>query len=118
MPPRLLELRIHGVRNTLPHEMLGVAAAGDVRLALGDRLAGFYTYTGRPPRSAPRGRRIEAYAWGGLARYTGLPRLGRAGDGVVKALWFAAAPFGLANTAYWSRTSIGYGCGPTAEPMT
>ena len=70
-------------------------------------IPGFSTYTSPLPNDAPTDRRIEAYAWGRLARYTGIPALGRIGDALVKVLWFALAPFGLANTAYWSRTQIG-----------
>lgn len=104
----LLELRIHGVLNTPAYEMLDTTA-GQVRMVRGDQLAGFTTYSLPLPATAPTDRRVEAYAWGRLARYTGLPALGRIGDALIKVLWFALAPYGLANTAYWSRSQIGTG---------
>lgn len=104
--PDLLELRIHGVRNTPPHEMLRTSA-DRVHSCRGDRLAGFTTYTRPRPAASPRGRRVEAYGWGLLARHTGLPGLGRIGDALVRVLWFSLAPYGLANTAYWSRQRVG-----------
>ncbi|HXD28741.1 MAG TPA: hypothetical protein VN621_08280, partial [Arthrobacter sp.] len=113
----LLELRIHGVLNTPPYQMLETTP-DDVVLSRGDRLAGFSTYRRPRPGTAPQDRRIEAYAWGRLARFTGVPALGAIGDALVKVLWFALAPFGLANTAYWSRSHIGTGGGPDREAGT
>lgn len=104
----LLELRIHGVLNTPPYRMLDTTP-DRVRVIRGDRLAGFSTYRLPLPPTAPADRRVEAYAWGRLARFTGMPALGRIGDALVKVLWFALAPYGLANTAYWSRSQIGTG---------
>lgn len=99
--PSLLELRIHGVRNTPAHQMLRATPA-DVLHTRGDHLAGFSI-----DRSARAGHRVEAYSWGRLARFTGFPALGRLGDSAVRAVWFTLAPFGLANTAYWSRHQLG-----------
>lgn len=113
----LLELRIHGVLNTPPCQMLETTPE-NVVLSRGDRLAGFSTYRHPRPGTAPQDRRVEAYAWGRLARFTGLPALGTIGDGLVKVLWFALAPFGLANTAYWSRSRIGTGSGPDQDAGT
>lgn len=104
----LLELRIHGVLNTPPYQMLDTTP-DRVRVVRGDQLAGFSTYRLPLPATAPSDRRVEAYAWGRLARFTGMPALGRIGDALVKVLWFALAPYGLANTAYWSRSQIGTG---------
>lgn len=113
----LLELRIHGVLNTPPYQMLETTP-DDVVLSRGDRLAGFSTYRRPRPDTAPQDRRIEAYAWGRLARFTGVPALGAIGDALVKVLWFALAPFGLANTAYWSRSQIGTGGSPDQDAGT
>ncbi|QCU78216.1 hypothetical protein E7744_08555 [Citricoccus sp. SGAir0253] len=106
--PGLLELRIHGVRNTPPHRMLQTTPSRVVSTR-GDALAGFST-----ARGSTAGHRVEAYAWGRLARFTGLPALGRVGDAAVRAAWFSLAPFGLVNTAYWSRHQLG--TGPTSAP--
>ncbi|MDI3331840.1 MAG: hypothetical protein QJR09_14080 [Micrococcus sp.] len=108
LDPGLLELRIHGVRNTPSHLILRAIPA-DVQRTRGDQLAGFSI-----DRASDAGHRVEAYSWGRLARFTGFPALGRLGDSLVRVLWFTLAPFGLANTAYWSRHQLGKG--PTPAP--
>lgn len=107
--PSTLELRIHGVRNTPPHELLRSGktpiATDDVELSWGDELAGFYrakTGTGAPPDGAGA-RVVEAYSWGRLARFTGVSVAGKIADALVRTAWFLLMPFGLTNTAYWSR---------------
>ena len=104
--PAVLELRIHGINNTPPHGMLGVAK-DEVSRARGDDLGGFWLPKPDGIVEDPVRVRREAYSWGGLARTTP----GRAGDNaVVRALnvlgrvgWALLLPFGLANVAYWSR---------------
>lgn len=108
LDPGLLELRIHGIRNTPSHLMLRAIPA-NVQRTRGDQLAGFSIDS-----ASEAGHRIEAYSWGRLARFTGFPTLGRLGDSLVRAVWFTLAPFGLANTAYWSRHQ--FGKGPTPAP--
>jgi hypothetical protein len=108
LDPGLLELRIHGIRNTPSHLMLRAIPA-NVQRTRGDQLAGFSI-----DRASESGHRVEAYSWGRLARFTGFPALGRLGDSLVRAVWFTLAPFGLANTAYWSRHQLGKG--PTSAP--
>lgn len=105
----LLELRIHGIRNTPPHEMLQTEK-GNTYLYRGDGLAGFSTTRRRPATDT---HRVEAYSWGGLARFTGFPDLGgtadvlgRVADTLVRVVWLFLAPFGLANAAYWARTRL------------
>lgn len=107
--PTTLELRIHGVRNTPPHELLRAGKVSltpdDVELSWGDELAGFYRAKaaadvppeGRVPRV------VEAYSWGRLARFTGIGFVSKIADAVVRTAWFLLMPFGLTNTAYWSR---------------
>ncbi|MGH1550178.1 hypothetical protein ACRAWB_13820 [Leifsonia poae] len=46
--------------------------------------------------------RTEAYSWGRLARYGSGPLL-FIGQLFVQLAWLLLAPFGLANTAYWTR---------------
>lgn len=104
--PHVLELRVHGVRNTPPQEMLGVAldqieVAHDGAIPLADKLAGFYTAKDPAPDAATR---VEAYSWGHLDRFAKgssfLAGVWRTGYNVV---WFLVAPFGFANAGYWAR---------------
>ncbi|MDO5744408.1 MAG: hypothetical protein Q4P23_08060 [Micrococcaceae bacterium] len=103
--PDLLEIRIHGVRNTPAHRMLQVPAA-KLLMGRGDAAAGFSTVADPAPGEPEADHRLEAYSWGQLARSTGLPQLGRVGDAAVRVIWFALAPFGLVNTAFWSRARV------------
>lgn len=102
----VLELRVHGVRNTPAQEMLGttmdnVELAHDGVIPLGDNLAGFYT----PKASLPGQKtRLEAYSWGNLDRFSkGNSILGKTGRVLYNLGWFLIAPFGFANAAYWAR---------------
>jgi hypothetical protein len=119
--PSTLELRIHGIRNTPPNELLRSGNRSlkpdDVELAWGDELAGFYraktgTGTGAATGAATAAgaganggspRVVEAYSWGRLARFTGVGMAGRIADATVRTAWFLLMPFGLTNAAYWSR---------------
>ena len=82
----------------------------DTAVDRGDDLAGF-SYR----KSATEGHRVEAYSWGRLARYTGLPGAGRMADTVVRVLWLFLAPFGMTNAAYWARHR--FGAGRAGEPV-
>lgn len=78
---RFTELRIHGVGNTPPDQILGertVLVGGD---------AGTSFHRGVSPSS-----HREAYSWGGLTS-----------TGRFRALWVLLLPFALANTAGWMR---------------
>lgn len=104
--PTVLELRIHGIKNTPPAEMLGVAP-GDVRPDQADENGGFYVPTVDPvdpadPASPPTVIRREGYSWGMLARYGG-GALVAIGQFFVQVAWLLILPFGLCNTAYWTR---------------
>ncbi|MBT0995277.1 hypothetical protein KIN34_13385 [Cellulomonas sp. DKR-3] len=112
--PDVLELRVHGVANTPPAQMLDLLP-GEVEQVDGDDLGSFWAPTpaaaaaARPPgdcRSAPAGVRREAYSWGAMARFSTVPGLGRVSGtiaGLVRALWVLIIPFGLVNVAYWAR---------------
>lgn len=114
--PHILELRIHGVANTLPYGSLDLPRQ-EVTQSDGDGLGSFWTPTpGADARdkALPPGHvhairpdvRREAYSWGAMARLGGLPFggvLGVVGTLVVRLLWAAMVPFGLANAAYWAR---------------
>lgn len=96
---KILELRIHGIRNTPPHDLLQCQADDIVRVQ-GDDLGGFYkrkTATSGPTY-------IEAYSWGKLARTAPFATVfGKAGAIASNLAWFLLLPFGLANAAYWAR---------------
>ncbi|NES15348.1 MULTISPECIES: hypothetical protein [Micromonospora] len=99
---RVLELRVHGVSNTPPNQLLGLhpAPGGDGpqpwRVAGGD-VTGFY-------RSTTAGRddpiSVEAYSWGQLTSGA------RTARDVERALWTLLLPFTLANVALFARTGI------------
>lgn len=95
-----MEIRVHGIRNTPPHDMLETSIE-NVTVECGDALAGFST-----SKNPTATHRIEAYSWGRLARYTGIRGAGRATDTVVKILWLFLAPFGMTNAAYWARHDL------------
>jgi hypothetical protein len=104
--PRVLEVRIHGIGNNPPAEILGVDPA-DVRADQTDESGGFFIATRVPddpadPAHPPDGVRREAYSWGLLARYGG-GALGIVGQFFVQLAWLLILPFGLCNTAYWTR---------------
>jgi hypothetical protein len=96
----VLELRIHGVKNTPAAEMLEVPPDG-LTQTRGDELGGFWLPTSHPP-NAPPGVRREAYSWGRMARAGGaaLPLLGQF---LVHIGWLLILPFGLCNVAYWTQ---------------
>jgi hypothetical protein len=95
--PQLLELRIHGVSNTPPAEMLGVEPS-EVTKVTGDGLGSFWTTT----TPSGKGVRTEAYSWGSMARNGATPIL-LIGQLVVHIGWLLLLPFGLCNVAYWMR---------------
>ena len=122
----VLELRIHGVNNTPPHQMLDVPNE-DVARAFGDDLGSFWHVTpeaveqGRtdrvqgvsrgvvdpsePPRGrVPSGIHREAYSWGGMVRTTPPDTSfgGKFVAGVARAAWTFLLPFSIANAAIWS----------------
>ncbi|HEX6954232.1 MAG TPA: hypothetical protein VF156_05065 [Agromyces sp.] len=126
-PEPVLELRIHGVNNTPPHEMLDLPSE-DVELAFGDDLGSFWHPTpdaverGRIDRVAgetsrgvvepaeqprgrvPRGVHRETYSWGGMVR-TAPPQSGPGGVVVAvlaRAAWTLLLPFSIANAAIWA----------------
>lgn len=113
--PETLELRIHGIRNTPPHELLRTGRkpleAKDVELSWGDDLAGFYRAKADTtaaqgiavPAASGSKRTVEAYSWGHLARFTGIGIANKIADAAVRTVWFLLMPFGLTNAAYWSR---------------
>ena len=98
--PSVLELRVHGVKNTLPGVMLGVKES-QVHQVEGDESGGFWV-ADSDTADRPDDVRREAYSWGLLARTggTALPLIGQL---VVHLGWLFILPFGLCNVAYWTR---------------
>ncbi|WP_089155114.1 hypothetical protein [Micromonospora sp. NBS 11-29] len=99
---RVLELRVHGVSNTPPDQLLGlepVPGGGEAqpRLVAGGQVTGFY-------RSTAAGRddpiSVEAYSWGKLTSGA------RTRRDVERALWTLLLPFALANVALHARAGI------------
>jgi hypothetical protein len=113
MPTRnVLELRVHGVSNTPPQDMLDLPA--DAIVERGDDLGGFWSpkpkgtddVTPPGPRGeVPAGVTREAYSWGAFARTSvATPGLGdKLVSVAVRIGWILLMPFGLANVAFWSR---------------
>ncbi|MEZ5186202.1 MAG: transglutaminaseTgpA domain-containing protein [Candidatus Nanopelagicales bacterium] len=100
--PGVLELRVHGVSGTPPHEMLGVPAS-DVGQVAGDRLTGLYRCRKGTPYGVtlPSFAAVEAYSWGALTS-------GAAGflGWVRRAAWLTLLPFALGNLSYWARPEL------------
>ncbi|MGH3714375.1 MAG: hypothetical protein ACRDT4_13070 [Micromonosporaceae bacterium] len=102
----MLELRIHGVSNTPPADLLGIAPKpgatsrpGDPQpeLVAGDATTGFY----RPSNGSDGAPLIEAYSWGQLTS-----GVRRAAKDVQRALWTLLLPFALSNVALHARPDI------------
>jgi hypothetical protein len=106
--PRVLELRVHGVNNTTPADMLGLSE-DSIQQTAGDNLGSFWTKKPTcqpPPRTGDDGAiQVEAYSWGGMARTS----FGGPGGGnkvlrvAARAGWILLLPFGLVNVGYWTR---------------
>ncbi|TWJ27283.1 hypothetical protein [Micromonospora sagamiensis] len=102
MAGRVLELRVHGVSNTPPDELLGLLPEPDGPapqpwLVAGDDVTGFYR---RPGSDQDEPVTVEAYSWG---RLTSGARTAR---DVERALWTVLLPFTLANVALHARPEI------------
>jgi hypothetical protein len=108
----VLELRIHGVNNTPPWNVLELPEAAIVQYE-GDSLGNFWhpvpaAQTSLPPSDpglVPSGVQREAYSWGGMARNSigGSSRIGKIISGAARLGWTLLLPFSLLNMAYWSR---------------
>ncbi|WP_320066378.1 hypothetical protein [Micromonospora sp. RTGN7] len=102
MAGRVLELRVHGVSNTPPAQVLGLAPQpGDDAprpwLVAGDEVTGFYRSTAARPDDSVT---VEAYSWGQLTSGA------RTARDVERALWTLLLPFTLANVALHARPGI------------
>lgn len=112
---RVLELRIHGVANAPPADML-CTTTEQVERKDGDEQGSFWrikpistgaSVPSRAGEAAPDKPEVvaEAYSWGNQARSggSGLALIGRA---IVHVCWLFVLPFGLCNLAYWARRDI------------
>jgi hypothetical protein len=95
----ILEIRVHGVRNTPPAEMLETTPE-DITRDRGDDLGSFWRRKDDGPANGIE--RTEAFWWGAQAR-TGGGALAAIGRVFVHLGWFLLLPFALANLAYWTR---------------
>lgn len=102
---QVLEIRVHGIANAPPAEMLEVEAS-EVRRRIGDDLGSFWVRKDapdEPARDPDTGvAATEAYSWGALAR-TGGSAIAVIGRVLVHLGWLFILPFGICNLAYWTR---------------
>ncbi|WP_255609645.1 hypothetical protein [Micromonospora sp. PLK6-60] len=99
---RVLELRVHGVSNTPPQQLLGLRPEPDGTgprpwLVAGGEVTGFYRSTTARPHDPVT---VEAYSWGQLTSGA------RTARDVERALWTLLLPFTLANVALYARPGI------------
>jgi hypothetical protein len=97
--PEILELRVHGVLNTPPAEMLQTTPDKITR-RVGDELGAFWSGTDQIPAEGITS--TEAFSWGAQAR-TGGGALAVISRVLVHLGWFLLLPYALANLAYWTR---------------
>ena len=95
----VLELRVHGIANAPPEEMLEVEREGITR-STGDELGSFWRRKSEVPQNGISVR--EAYSWGAMAR-SGASAIVVIGRVLVHIGWLFLLPFGLTNLAYWTR---------------
>src|SRR4029453_14144333 len=97
--PEILEIRIHGVKNTPPAEMLETAAENGRRPPR-EEVGSFWRRNDERPAHGIT--TTEAFSWGAQAR-TGGGALAAIGRAFVHVGWFLLLPYALANLAYWTR---------------
>ena len=98
--PEILEIRVHGVQNTPPAEMLETTHE-NVERSLGDDLGSFWRRVDDTPAHGIS--TTEAFSWGAQARTGGGGAGAAVGRAVVHIGWFLLLPYALANLAYWTR---------------
>lgn len=106
---RVLELRIHGIANSPPADML-CTTSEEVERKDGDDQGSFWQIKPKSPgktHTSPTGVETvaEAYSWGNQAR-SGGSAVALVGRAIVHVCWLFVLPFGLSNLAYWARRDI------------
>lgn len=106
---RVLELRIHGIANSPPADML-CTTSEEVERKDGDDQGSFWQIKPKTPGTAHTSSTgvetvAEAYSWGNQAR-SGGSALALVGRAIVHVCWLFVLPFGLSNLAYWARRDI------------
>lgn len=97
--PLILDIRVHGVSNSPPAEMLESAPDAIERVD-GDSLGSFWA---RKDKSVADGvTTTHAFSWGAQTR-TGGGALAAIGRAFVHVGWLLLLPYALANLAYWTR---------------
>ena len=94
--PPVLEVRIHGVSNTPPQFVLGLADPDDVQRVVGDDSTAFYRARDVRDQLVD----TQAYSWGQLTG--GI----RAKKDLQRGLWMTLLPFALANVGFWARRQL------------
>lgn len=98
-PPLILDIRVHGVSNSPPAEMLESEPDAIERVD-GDALGSFWQ---RKDKVAKDGvTSTQAFSWGAQTR-TGGGALAAIGRAFVHVGWFLLLPYALVNLAYWTR---------------
>src|SRR4051794_28443854 len=98
-PCDILEIRVHGVLNTPPAEMLEVEL-DEIRRVDGDALGSFWVRNDDKPANEVDS--TEAFSWGAQTR-TGGGALAAVGRALVHVGWLLLLPYALVNLAYWTR---------------
>ena len=98
------ELRIHGVHNTPPADMLGLAPEEIEPLPGGNPKAGMGFWRAKLPQLPPGLSSREAYSWGNMT--SGEKSDDRTRAGLFRALWLLLLPFAFTNVAYWARQDL------------
>jgi hypothetical protein len=106
---RILELRIHGIANAPPADVL-LTTKEQVERKDGDDQGSFWRITSKSPGGSDYSAAdvdvvAEAYWWGNQAR-SGGTALALVGRAFVHVGWLFVLPFGLCNLAYWARRDI------------
>lgn len=105
MTGHLLELRVPGVSNSPPENVLGLAAdpadparrRPPARRVAGDSVTGFYRSSDLDPTDPVQ---VEAYSWGQLTSGA------RAVKDIRRALWTLLLPYAMSNLALHARPDI------------
>lgn len=97
--PLILDIRVHGVSNSPPAEMLESDPDAIERVD-GDALGSFWARKDKASKDGVTA--THAFSWGNQTR-TGGGALAAIGRAFVHVGWFLLLPYALVNLAYWTR---------------